>query len=488
MKKVLLLLMVILFGLGLVACNNPEDPTDPNNPTGPQQTIELTYADWADPGLTQKMIDAFMVAYPHIRVTRRTEITGAGAEFTGNLVIAAQAGLLPDVFATDNVPTVITAGLTLDVAQYWNADPETALVYDNIASTGVYNGKRYAMPSFQFLKGIMINLDIFDRANLTTVPGKYRTDLNGYPVKDWTFSEFIEIAKAIKNFDLQNPENIILGFDTWYGSPDFQQVWPTMQDPNVLYDTWDGTQFNYTSAAWISAMQTKVEIHRLTDGTTTRLPDSVFVDGVLQIPQLGGYQIQTGHGAMDIEGSWQFWVINDVKERLNETIGFWPYPQGSAGLFPPTILDYQCVSAQTEHPYEAYLLAKWMTFGKAGWEARLDILEAEKTAALAAGELPTYLDRFPVADYPDVWNRVYDLVDGIQGIEYTLDRIHLSKPDLDKWLPGYKDFWAWVYDPENPYNFDNLVIAGPSAVAEYALQWQNRANEIVQQMYQTLGQ
>jgi multiple sugar transport system substrate-binding protein len=434
------------------------------------------------------MIDAFMEKYPHINVTLRTDILGAGAEFTGNLVTAAQAGLLPDVFATDNVPTVINAGLTLDVAEYWDADPDTQLVYDNAAFTGVYNGKRYAVPSFQFLKGIMINLSIFENANLTTVAGKYRTDVNGYPTKDWTFSEFIEIAKAIKNFDLQNPENIILGFDTWYGSPDFQQVWPMMNNANVQYDTWDGEQFNYTSADWIAAMQKKVEIHQLVDGTTTRLPASVFDEnGVLTIPELGGYHIQTGRGAMDIEGSWQFWVINDVEENLGQKIGFWPYPSGSEGLFPPTILDYQAVSAQTAHPAEAYLLAKWMTFGREGWEARLDILEARREEAIANGETPQFLDRFPIADYPGVWDRVANLVDGIEGIEYTLDRISQAKPDLDKWLPGYKDFWAWVNDPENPYNWENLVTAGPTAVAEYAVQWENKANELVQALLASMG-
>ena len=67
------------------------------------------------------------------------------------------------MFAIDNVPTVIGAGLTLDVAKYWDADEDAKLVYDNIANTAVYDGKRYAIPSFQFLKGIYINLSLFDK-------------------------------------------------------------------------------------------------------------------------------------------------------------------------------------------------------------------------------------------------------------------------------------------------------------------------------------
>jgi len=482
MKKLMTLVMMLVFVLALVACGKDPVPTEGEQTV---QTIELTYADWGDADFNQRMIDKFMEKYPHIRVTLSRNIAGSGAEFTGNLITAAQAGLLPDVFATDNVPTVINAGLTMDVASMWDADEDAALVYDNIAMTGVYNGKRFAVPSFQFLKGIMINLDIFEEANLSTVEGKYRIDNDGYPVKDWTHSEFVEIAKAIKNFDLANPENLVVGFDTWYGSPDFQQVWPMMNDANVQYDTWDGSAFHYTSAGWISAMQTKVAIHQLTDGTTTRFTEEDY--NAEQNTALRTYMIQEGYAAMDIEGSWQFGIINYAKETNNINLGFWPYPSGSAGLFPPTILDYQCVSYQTAYPEEAFLLAKWMTFGRDGWLARLDLLEADKDAAIAAGEMPTYLNRFPVADYEGVWDRVYGLVDGIEGLDYTLNRIEFSKPDLDKWLPGYKEFWAWVSDPENPWNWDSLVIAGPTAVATYAAEWEAKANEIVQDQLENLG-
>jgi len=478
MKKLLLLFVALFLVVGLYACGGDEviDPIV-------TQKIELTYADWGDQDLNQRMIEAFMVEYPDIRVSLRTDINGSGAEFTGNLVTAAQAGILPDVFATDNVPTIINADLTYDLAELWDADPDTDLVYDNVALTGVYNGHRYAVPSFQFIKGIMINLDIFEAANLVTVDGKYRIDNDGYPVKDWTHAEFVEIAKTITNFDLDNPENLVIGMDTWYGAPDFQQVWPMMNDADVQYDTWDGSAFHYTSADWIAAMEEKVALHQLTNGTTTRFtPEDLEYQ-----PALAGYLIQTGYAAMDIEGSWQFGVINAAKEDSNINLGFWPYPSGSAGLFPPTILDYQAVSSQTAHPEEAYLLAKWMTFGEDGWKTRLDLLEADRDEALANGDLPIHLDRFPVADYPDVWDRVYDLVDDIEGLNYTLERIEYAKPDLDKWLPGYKDFWAWVSDPENPYNWDSLVIDGPTAVATYAVQWEAKANELVQGQLDTLG-
>ena len=493
--------MFLLFiTLGLVACtdttdpdNNDDDNNGDDNPTG---TISLSYADWGDQAFNQRMIDLFEAAHPNVEVTLRTDIAGSGDAFTGNLVLAAQADFLPDVFVTDNVPTVVNSGLTLDTAQYWDADPDTALVYDNIASTAVYNGHRLALPSFQFLKGIMINLDIFEAANLTTVEGQYRIDNDGYPVKDWTFDEFVNIAKAITNFT-GDPADTVIGLDTWYGSPDFQQVWPMMNDADVLYDTWDGSSFHYTSADWISAMQEKVDLQELTDGTLQgRYPASI-VDAIAAEQEAGTYDgrydflyeyiIQTGYGAMDIEGSWQFWVINDAASN-DIDLGFWPYPSGSAGLFPPTILDYICVSSQTDYPEMAYELAKWMSFGSDGWEARLTLLEADRADAIADGDVPPFLDRFPVANYPGVWTRVEALVEGIEGIDAIFDRIEYAKPDLDKWLPGYKDFWAWVNNPENDYGWEALMAAGSSSVATFAVEWQAAANQIVQEQMASLGQ
>jgi multiple sugar transport system substrate-binding protein len=128
-----------------------------------------------------------------------------------------------------------------------------------------------------------------------------------------------------------------------------------------------------------------------------------------------------------------------------------------------------------------------MSFGKAGYSARLDILEARNAIAVANGALPVLLDRFPVADYADVWVRVNEMVSEIEGIDYILDNIDQARPDLDKWLPGYKDFWAWVYDPDNPYNFDNLVTQGADSVPTFATEWEKQINSIVQQALATLG-
>lgn len=482
MKKYLILIITLVAGFLLVSCNDDIG----NKPS----KIQLTYADWGDKEFNQKMIDAFMEENENI-IVNIVDIGGSGAEFTGNLIDSAQLGILPDVFAIDNVPTIVSANLALDVEEYWRNDPDAQLVYEAIAETAVYNGKRYAVPSYQFLKGIFVNLSIMDKLNLQTVTDKYRIDSEGYPVKDWTVTEMVEIAKAVTNPTVGNKEEYRSGLALWYGAADFQQIWPMLNDEELRYDTWDGENFDFENPLWIEAMKAKVDIM---DNVKYPHVTSNFPADETTQAFLGelGWMIAEGYSVMAIDGSWNFGAVTTAKDN-NQELGFWPYPAGDAGQFPPTILDYQIVSSQTRYPEEAYKLAKWMTYGKDGWMTRLDLLEERRAEEIAEGENITYLDRFPIADYPEVWARVDAFLHDdegkelIVGMNSILANIDDSRPDLDKWLAGYKDFWGWVEDEDNPYNWVNLLAAGPDAVPTYAKEWNDKANELVHDAIENLG-
>jgi len=467
MKKLLLLGLVGLFAFSLTACDEgvsddptpevdctvtPDDPAcDDNQPT---ENIVLSYADWGDQEMNQALIDSFMEEYPNITVELRQDITGAGAEFTGNLINAQAAGILPDVFAIDNVPTGIANGMLLDVAEYWDADPDTDLIYPNIATTAVYNGKRLAVPSFQFIKGIYLNITLFETYNIPL------------PDKDWDYDEFISIATQLRQ---AGKNDYVYGIDPWYGSLDFEQTFPTQDFADVGYQTWDGTQFNFSSQAWIDAYNTKLDL--MSQNVVAAYTDE-------EMEQLGDiWPWFEGLIGMKIDGSWNMWMIDSMFDEKNVEVGFWPYPGGDAGQFPPTILDYQCVSSQTDHTEEAYLLAKWMTFGKEGWLTRLELMDER-------GDL--YLDRFPIADYPEVWTEAESFVDYVEGLRESVDLFEYSKPDVDKWLPGYKQFWEWVGNEENDYW--NRINDGLVTPEVFALEWETKINQMISEAINTIGE
>ena len=339
---------------------------------------------------------------------------------------------------------------------------------------------------------------MFENLNLQTVAGKYRIDPDtGYPVKDWTHAEMVELAKEVTSYDINNISNFRMGLGTWFGDPDFQQVWPMTDNLNMGYDTYDYAtgKFNYNDPSWINAMKVSVDLMDATKHPgVSRLPaypdNSPEKEKQDQIVADIGWAIATGYQAMAIDGSWNFGAINQAKQN-NQQLGFWPYPKGTTQeakdgpVIPPTILDYTVVSSLTKHPEEAYLLAKWMSYGKDGWEKRMEITEKLRETELAEGTDISHVDRWPIADYPEVWNRIKALMVDAQGKEYipglmeSINNISNAKPDLDKWLAGYKDFWAWTANAENPYSRANLYLQGVNAVPTFAQEWNNKINELV---------
>ena len=484
MKKLLLIMVLGLFAFALSACDNTTTkapttaapttvapttaqpttqapttavPTTAAPTTGgvtqpttteyiPTKEIVLSYADWGDAELNQILIDAFEAKYPNITVELRQDITGSGAEFTGNLLNAQAAGVLPDVFAIDNVPTGYYNGMLLDITEYWDNDPETDLVYPNIAATAIYNGSRYAVPSFQFIKGIFINMNIFDTYNIPL------------PDYDWTYTEFIDIAREIRQ---TGKNDYIYGIDPWYGSLDFETTFPMQDYAEVGYNTWDGERFNFTSQAWIDAYNLKLDL--MAENVV-----AAFTEAEMEI--LGDiWPWYDGYIGLKIDGSWNLWMVEQMWMDNGIELGFWPYPGGAAGQFPPTILDYQVVSSQTENPVEAYMLAKWMTFGREGWAVRLQAMKDR-------GDL--MIDRFPVSDIPEIWAEIEDFTALVPGLQENVDLLPYAKPDTDKWLPGYKQFWEWVGNEENDYwNRINNGLVTPEV---FASEWEEQINQMIE--------
>lgn len=456
MKKILLLLcffsMIFIVGCSVdtgdettTEKSTNEQTTEPKKP--PQKTVHISYASWGNPEFEQKMIDKFEERYPHIKVYLDTSITGTGAAFTQNLVAAATAGTIPDVFAIDNVPTAIANGLTYNIADLWNNDPDTEKIYDNIAKTGVYGKYRFAAPSYQFIKGVFINKTALIDAGF---------DL---PDPDWTYEEMIELAR-----DFSDPSNYKFGIQ----GESFDAILPSLDDPNVGYHTWDGEKFNFSSQAWIDAYNLMIQLRE--EGVEENMTAE---EKEARYGRSDAWPFFEGDTLMSVNGSWDLSYLIDNMVTQGYEVVFWPYPGGKAGQRIPVILDFMCVSAKTRFPEEAYLLLKWMSFGEEGWKARLEIME----------ELNTPVTTFPVGDYPEVWDKLRDLAGDIEGMQENIDLIHNAVPDTDKWLLGYSDFWAWLESDENPLR-EQLENMTPE---EFAPIWEEKMNEFIRNAFKEYG-
>lgn len=437
----------------IVGCN--KENIDDNNGN---RKVTLTYASWGDAALEQAMIDAFVTEHPNITVLRDTTISGTGNAFTANLIAAAQAGTLPDVFVTDNVPNVIKAGLTYDVASLWDKDDDSKLVYPNIAQTAFYNGKRLAVPSYQFIKGMLVNLTLLDQ-------------LSGDPGTDWTYDEFKSIVNTYSN--TPHDGHTIYGINGFApnggaATLGFEQIMPAQDNLTFGYDSWNGSQFDYGSELWIKyRKETDLFFkNKWVEQLTQEEKEAEFGNP-------SAYPFGEGRVIFGIEGSWQAVTVMKDFAAKNINVQFYPFPGGTQGQRMPIILDYMCVSSSTQFPEESYELLKWMSYGKAGWEARLRIMK----------NLNQTITMFPVANYPEVWDTIKADLDAspYYGLRACVDLMGNGVPDLDKWLPGYGAFWGWVYENAEAQGFYSMEAEQLAAV------WNAELNRQVTAAYTELG-
>ena len=461
MKKFYSLLLVLLGCLILAGCNDTEDPGTGGGVTG---EVTLSYASWGDANLDALLIAEFEKTHPGVTIFRDTSITGTGNSFTANLVTAAQGGVLPDVFITDNVPTVIENGLVSDVQEYWNKDEDAKLVYSNIANTAVYNGVRYAIPSFQYIKGMLVNKTLLDNIGAEI------------PSYSWTFEEFKQYCmdyanKAQIEYNGQQvPVQGVNGFapNGGEGTLGFEQVMPCQDSDTLLYDAYDGTNFNYTDPLWIKyrAETDYFFANGLVESLSAEDKEAMYGAS-------DAYLFQEGVVMFGIEGSWNVSaVVENMLASKNVEIDFYPFPAGKTHQI-PVILDYICVSSQTQYPELAFEFAKFMSYGREGWKARL----------AATKELNQVINGFPVAEYPEIWSELKSGIDSVKygGLLANIELLPNGVPDCDKWMPGYGSFWGWVSENAETLGFWDMEVD------TLAQTWEDELKRQIAQVKEDLG-
>lgn len=463
-KKIyaLLLALVLIVSLG-AGCSggNKNDPgtnsgtnTPPANneqsgnegkteetPAWQTQEITLTFASWDDAEMENKMFQAFMEKYPNITVTKDETINISN--YTEALANAAAASKLPDVFWLNNVPVAVENDWVLDIAPYWNNDPEVAEIFPNIAANGAFGDKRFASPTFQFVMGVFLNKTLLEKNNIELPP------------YDWTIDQMLEIAGKISK-----PSEHIYGLSAPWGSLMFNEYWPFANNPSLGYNTFDGEKFHFTHPDWIEGYNKNLELRRL------KVEDVMTGDEKAEV--FGSKDASTfmeGHLAMSIDGSWNSaYLPVEMEKKGTGEVDFYPYPAGNDGQKMPVVLDFIGVSSTTKHPEAAYELMKWMTWGEDGWLKRLEFQK----------ELGQDISKLPVAGYDSVWSQIEEQLklDGFKAIIKLIDQ---AVPNFDKVLPGWNEFNGWA----NEQKIFERLNKGELSPADVAKELEDKANEFV---------
>ena len=449
-------------GSGQTAQGSGEDGVTTDN-------ITLTYWHYEDETTINILAEKFMEKYPNITVE-----TKVISDMSTDLSAAAAAGQFPDVFVGTDSDTALANMYWADITDYYNNDPETANLMATINEYGIGmfdTDVRYAVPAWYQPSAIFIDRNVINKLNLEM------------PRTDWTWDEMIQLIKDATVDDRTGMKYYGLGYynrlDSLYG------IAACSPEERALKGEfgYDGTDFDLSY--WATGEQQFSDL------------------------KLGGYVApqQNTQAMEDWSGDWSTW-FGATGHVAVFSEGFWSYQnlwnteidgqsyQDYYGLdivpyVTPNVVDEKehnvianmymgGVSTSCEHPYEAYLLLKFMTFGVDGWNARLDIYEDESITnesgvALKHANMPV-----PMTLDEGVWTRYRALFPTVTSEDGSVDYwddyfASITRPVAYGWysIAGYWNFCDQYF---NSIGIHDLVDAGTAKAADYADEATRQAN------------
>ncbi|MBR3109125.1 MAG: extracellular solute-binding protein [Clostridia bacterium] len=434
MKKVLSMLLILALAMSVLPLAMAEG-------LEPLTTDEITlrYACWGqaeagEPEVLQALIAQFEEAHPNIHVEFVPIDQGTWDEGLTNL--AAQ-GNLPDVFWVFSVSAAVSNEWALDLTEFYEKDPDAAELYPTMVSSSKIGGKNYSYPAVLFPHMIFMNKTLFE---------KYNVEL---PSTDWTWDEYFELAE-----ELSHPEEYYYGVS----NPLYVDLFPAAINGNQGKFGWDGEAYHFDDA-WIEAVETRAEVinNKICEWMSAEEKEAVLGDP-------GAWPPGKGRTAMHTDWPWTMAMFNTtVKEETGCEFVYYPLPMGE-GKGELAIVDNGIISASTEHPREAWELAKWMSWGP------MAALKRQETYR----SLGYPVSRMPVVSTPEVWQDLVDNADDtIKGFyEAVLNRGVNFVPSNWPVCPG----WGEIETYYNSNDINGKILRGELSAADVAAELEAVAN------------
>ncbi len=203
MKKIISLVLCMVFAVGMIAgCGKSDSPatTDPTKapdkatPTTPAKKIELKLGIWPEDTLTADIelhkgyVKTFNETHPNV------EVVPAYYKYaTDTFVPLAESGNLPTIFESwfTEPQKLINGGYVADITEELKARGWIDKINPSIKDLLSKDGKIYGIPRDGYALGLMLNVALFKEAGLVNA--------DGTPIYPKTWKELAESAKKIKD-------------------------------------------------------------------------------------------------------------------------------------------------------------------------------------------------------------------------------------------------------------------------------------------------
>lgn len=385
------------------------------------EDVTITFMTWDDFELTEALAAKFTELHPNIKVEIIRTTTDDCTATLNNMAAEAK---LPDVYFWLDLDPLLANKMMLDVTEYVEADPEyQEMLYPSLRRAGYVDGKRcYLLPGENLPAVIYLDKAVFEKLNVEM------------PAQDWTWEQMTDL---IEN-KLTDASQGIWSYNFYMG--------PVTLGPIALTDNaigefgWDGEKYNFGSG-WVECMEFQSEMRRLgkqaingSDEYLAVQPDDLWAG-------------EAGHVGIQMDA---YWTLNNIYVKpaaLERGVNMVPYnvPVGegveNAGKF--SWIDFVSISAYTEHPREAYEVAKFLTWGKEGWLERAKLYpEMVNEAGTKIYDVPGSLPMIEDEEVNAAISALFPALTNAAGEEY------------------WNDWFAFLENAKNPVTFGGRTIPG----------------------------
>lgn len=459
MRKVFLLLLIPLLAFMFAACNGEKD-----------DRIVLTYANWnlgspdsEEPNMERLMLKAFEEKYNiKVEVIERPKEPGTDNDVGWAEFLSARASVqkLPDVFMGDDIPYYVIQNWAYNITEIATKDPEFLNISEDIRNAATYEGKVMALPCAVFYAGYIINKTLYDAQG------------QDWPKVDSTYEEFINLTKAAANHT-STTNNGVVGIDGiehlihWYPAQlNTDLGWFTLNDEGFHLDS---EEFATTIAEY---RKLQTDITFVYDALTHEASqEGSTIDLSLIFPE--GDQFANGNVLAKFDYSWNFGFM---QKNINDGTYTWeldfigtPVVNGNKRV--PTVSDFFAIAVNTKHPEEAYLLAKWMGFGKEGYLKRIELSKTVEGIA--------QVNFAPLQSDEELLDEFFELYPSFMGLRTIIESgSFIVEPT--KYLPGYINArYQGTYDADRKMGdiIDELRL-GKVQLADIKRELNERINQI----------
>lgn len=484
MKKLLSLTLVLFFAALLVACGTTTTTTTTagttqtsattttttssgtttttttatTTTTTPPDPVTITYAAWNlgtidSNNLERLMLDAFMVQYPWITVeiierpfvpdpSGVGEVLQIWNEFLG---ARAAQGALPDVYFTDATDVVITNDWAYEVTALANADPEYLAISPDIRAAANYGGHLMALPYAIYYFGYYINKTLFDNNNAD------------YPVFEDNWPTFVSRIKEVAKQNVTDGS----GIGGLFGIDRIPEWYPAQLNQNLGWYTYADGELHLNGPEFEASLNLLWDLQQ----------DKTFVMNALTGEELeaAGLNVaawESGRLAAYWDASWNLASMLD----RDFDVDFIATPGTSAAHQVPIVLDLMCISSQTDHPEEAYLLAKWMSFGRDGYLKRIELSQTVEGIAT--------LNMTPLQPSEELLNAFFAIYPSFTEFRKVVAYSNYIIEPF-KHVPGYTNArWRAAVNAQlNVGQVYDGVLAKTLVYADVKTIWNQRAND-----------